>query len=49
MLQQMVQRHAKLWTTIRAVAEDRHARDGNPRAQTKLESKIKNLGALQPI
>jgi hypothetical protein len=46
MLQQMVQRHAKLWTTIRAVAEDRRARDGNPRAQAKLEAKIKSLGAL---
>jgi hypothetical protein len=47
MLRQMVQRHAKLWTAIRTVAEDRRARDGNPRAQAKLEAKIKNLGALQ--
>jgi hypothetical protein len=47
MLQQMVQRHAKLCATIRAVAEDRRARDGNPRAQAKLEAKIKSLGALE--
>jgi hypothetical protein len=46
MLQQMVKRHAELWATIRAVAEDRRARDGNPRAQAKLEARIKSLGAL---
>jgi hypothetical protein len=47
MLQEMVQRHAKLWAAIRAIPKDPHMRDGNPRAQAKLEAKIKNLGALQ--
>jgi hypothetical protein len=47
MLQEMVQRHAKLWTAIDAIMRDPHLRDGNPRAQAKLEAKIKSLGALE--
>jgi hypothetical protein len=46
MLQQMVKRHAELWSAIHAVTEDPRVRDGNPRAQAKLEAKIKNLGVL---
>jgi hypothetical protein len=47
MLQQRVQRHAKLWSAIDAIMRDPHLRDGNPRAQAKLEAKIKSLGALE--
>ena len=46
MLQQMVREHSLLWAAIRAIPKDPHIRDGNPRAQAKLEAKIKNLGAL---
>jgi hypothetical protein len=46
MLQQMVQKHSKLWAAIHAFTKDPHARDGNPRAQIKLAAKIKKLGAL---
>jgi hypothetical protein len=47
MLQQMAKQHAELWAAVDAVAKDPRVRDGNPRAQAKLEAKIKNLGALQ--
>jgi hypothetical protein len=46
MLQQLAQRNAQLWAAIHALTKDPHGRDGNPRAQAKLEAKIKSLGAL---
>jgi hypothetical protein len=49
MLQQMAQRNAQLWAAIHAVTKDPHVCDGNPRAQVKLEAKIKKLGALLTI
>jgi hypothetical protein len=42
----MVQRHAALWAAIHVVTKGPHVSDGNPRAQAKLEAKIKNLGVL---
>jgi hypothetical protein len=46
MLQQRVQRHAELWAAIHALTKDPRVRDGNPRAQAKLEARIKKLGVL---
>jgi hypothetical protein len=46
MLQRMVKQHSELWAAIRAITTDPCGRDGNPRAQAKLEAKIKKLGAL---
>jgi hypothetical protein len=46
MLRQMVKQHSLLWAAIHAVTKGPYVRDGNPRAQAKLEAKVKSLGAL---
>jgi hypothetical protein len=43
----MVKQHAELWAAVDAIVKDPGARDGNPRAQAKLESRIRSLGALE--
>jgi hypothetical protein len=47
MLQHMAKRQAELWAGIDAILDDPYCRDGNPRAQAKLEAKIRKLGALR--
>jgi hypothetical protein len=46
MLQELAQRNAKLWAAIYAITKGPNVRDGNPRAQAKLEARIKALGVL---
>jgi hypothetical protein len=36
-----------LWAAIHALTKGPHVRDGNPRAQARLEAKVKRLGALK--
>jgi hypothetical protein len=45
MLRYLAQEHAELWNVIHAITRDPLARDGNPRAQAKLEAKVKAAGA----
>jgi hypothetical protein len=49
MMQRMAKQHAELWAAVDAILKDPYCRDGNPRAQAKLEAKIKNLGAWGTI
>jgi hypothetical protein len=44
MLRHLAQQHAKLWETVNDITKSPHTRDGNPRAQRKLEARIKALG-----
>jgi hypothetical protein len=44
MIRQMAREHAQLWDAIRAIAAT--SSDGNPRAQRKLEARIRRLGAV---
>src|SRR6516165_9450642 len=44
MIRQLAREHAQLWDAIRALAAT--SSDGNPRAQRKLEARIRRLGAV---
>jgi hypothetical protein len=45
MMRHFAKRHAATWELIISVTKDPHARDGNARAQRKLQSKIEAAGA----
>jgi hypothetical protein len=45
MLRHLAQRHAVTWSIIKDAARNPLTRDGNPRAQRKLEAAIKAAGA----
>jgi hypothetical protein len=45
MLTHLARQHAIVWQTINSVARDPTTRDGNPRAQKKLEARVKAAGA----
>jgi hypothetical protein len=44
MLQQMARRHAQLWEAVNDLARNPHLRDGSPKAQGRLKTKIEALG-----
>jgi hypothetical protein len=46
MLKEMAQQHARVWQAIRGITEDPHVRDGNPKAQRRMEAKVLAAGAL---
>jgi hypothetical protein len=45
MMRHLAERHAEVWQVIIAITKDPMARDGNARAQKKLEAKVKAAGA----
>jgi hypothetical protein len=47
MLQQLAQQYSSFRTAADAILKDPCCRDGNPRAQAKLEARIRSLGALE--
>jgi hypothetical protein len=46
MLTHLAKRHAATWQVINSIARDPYTRDGSPRAQRKLEAKVKATGAV---
>ena len=44
MMRHLAEQQASLWETVNDITKSPHTRDGNPRAQRKLEAKIKALG-----
>jgi hypothetical protein len=46
MMGHLARQHASLWQIVEQVTKGPHVRDGNPRAQAKLEAKIKAAGAF---
>jgi hypothetical protein len=52
MLNEMARKHAILWRAIYDLTKDPHLRDGSPKAQARLEAKVRALGpfstALKP-
>jgi hypothetical protein len=46
MLKHLASRHATLYSIIEGIANDPHVRDGNPKAQRRLEQKIRNVGSV---
>jgi hypothetical protein len=45
MLRQLAEENAVLWALVHGITRDPFARDGNPRAQAKLEAKVRAAGA----
>ena len=45
MMKHLARQHSQLWETIEAITQDPHTRDGNPRAQRKIEARVKAAGA----
>jgi hypothetical protein len=45
MLKDMAQQHARVWQAINDITKDPHARDGNPKAQARMEAKVRAAGA----
>jgi hypothetical protein len=44
-LRSMAEQHARVWETIYDITHDPHIRDGNPKAQARLEAKVRAAGA----
>jgi hypothetical protein len=46
MMQLLAKQHSELWAATHAITKGPNVRDGNPRAQAKMEAKVRKLGVL---
>jgi hypothetical protein len=48
-LRHLAERNATLWNVVQEITKDPYCRDGSPKAQRRLESKVKAAGATHTI